>query len=35
VVLKRNLRSRGKGFFPGIFQTRSFFQVESERHVRQ
>jgi mannonate dehydratase len=34
-VLKRSLRSRGKRFSPGIFQTKSFFQVESERHVRQ
>lgn len=34
-VLKRSLRSRGKRFSPGIFQTKSFFQVESESHVRQ
>jgi mannonate dehydratase len=34
-VLKRSLRSRGKRFSAGVFQTRGFFQVESERHVRQ
>jgi len=34
-VLKRSLRSRGKRFANGVFQTRGFFQVESERHVRQ
>ena len=34
-VLKRHLRSRGKGFSPAVFQTRSFFQVESNGHVRQ
>ena len=32
-VLKRHLRSRGKGFAPGVFQTRAFFQVESGGHV--
>jgi hypothetical protein len=34
-VLKRNLRSRGKRFSAAVFQTRRFFEVESERHVRQ
>jgi mannonate dehydratase len=34
-VLKRSLRSRGKRFSAGVFQTRHFFQVESESHVRQ
>ena len=34
-VLKRHLRSRGKGFSPAVFQTKRFFTVESGRHVRQ
>ena len=38
-VVKRNLRSRGKRFARGVFETRPFFtngfQVESMRHVRQ
>ena len=34
-VVKRHLRSNGKAFSPAVFQTRSFFKVESERHVRQ
>jgi mannonate dehydratase len=34
-VLKRNLRSRGKRFSAGVFQTRRFFDVKSSDHVRQ
>jgi mannonate dehydratase len=34
-VLKRHLRSRGKGFGRAVFETRRFFQVESSGHVRQ
>jgi len=34
-VLKRSLRSRGKRFPAGVFQTKRFFQVESGAHVRQ
>ena len=34
-VLKRNLRSRGRRFSPGVFQTRRFFDVKSSDHVRQ
>lgn len=34
-VLKRQLRSRGKGFARAVFETRRFFQVESNGHVRQ
>ena len=34
-VLKRHLRSRGKGFARAVFETRHFFQVESNGHVRQ
>ncbi len=34
-VLKRHLRSRGKGFSSAVFQTRRFFQVESKENVRQ
>jgi len=34
-VVKRHLRSNGRAFSPAVFQTRSFFKVESERHVRQ
>jgi uncharacterized protein len=34
-VLKRHLRSRGKGFAPGVFETRRFFEVQSIGHVRQ
>ena len=34
-VLKRSLRSRGKRFSPGVFQTRRFFDVKSTDHVRQ
>jgi predicted TIM-barrel fold metal-dependent hydrolase len=34
-VLKRHLRSNGKGFAPRVFETRRFFQVESSGNVRQ
>jgi predicted TIM-barrel fold metal-dependent hydrolase len=34
-VLKRHLRSHGRGFAPGVFETRAFFQVKSPAHVRQ
>jgi uncharacterized protein len=34
-VLKRHLRSQGKGFPAGVFETRRFFQVKSTIHVRQ
>jgi mannonate dehydratase len=34
-VLKRHLRSHGKGFAAAVFQTRGFFQVESNANVRQ
>jgi len=34
-VVKRHLRSRGKAFSPSVFETRRFFQVESQSHVRQ
>jgi mannonate dehydratase len=34
-VLKRHLRSRGKGFAASVFETRRFFKVESSEHVRQ
>lgn len=34
-VLKRHLRSRGKGFGRAVFETRRFFQVKSNHHVRQ
>ena len=34
-VLKRHLRSRGKRFGRAVFETRGFFQVKSNDHVRQ
>jgi mannonate dehydratase len=34
-VLKRHLRSKGRGFAPGVFETRGFFQVKSPANVRQ
>lgn len=34
-VLKRHLRSKGRGFAPGVFETRGFFQVKSPADVRQ
>ena len=34
-ALKRSLRSRGKRFSTGIFQTRRFFDVKSTDYVRQ
>ena len=34
-VLKRHLRSRGKGFARAVFETKRFFQVESAANVGQ